>query len=422
MDAVGYRLQGDLFLSLINCISLCAYSMAIVAVRVSERRQGSGFRRQSRGGLVNVICAAFWLEGRCCRHPCKFLHAETKSVTSRQPKQFQDYKSRTWKRTPDNSSIVKNSSVLSSAEDGSEHSNGTERVQDKVCQYWLPGKCVHGEVCKFLHSWSYGNGFSMITKLEGHCKAVMGIVLPSGSNKLYTGCKDKTIRVWDYNTGQVWNTQTCNELTLTGPVGQVHAMATTDDMLFAAAQDGTILAWKFRSENEHPELIASLKVHSCAVISLAIGANMLYSGSMDNTIRVWDLNTLLCVQTLQGHTGSVMSVLCWDKYLLSCSLDGTIKAWGATKAGDIEMIYSHKEHGPNLFCFAHATTTVSACMTCQRSLKGAGSLHGEKLGQFRLAQQAQASSSLGMQRGNSSVEIGYAERELKKKTLSSCMR
>ncbi|XP_052177819.1 zinc finger CCCH domain-containing protein 17-like isoform X14 [Diospyros lotus] len=257
----------------------------------------------------------------------------------------------------------------------------------------------------------------MITKLEGHCKAVMGIALPSGSNKLYTGCKDKTIRVWDYNTGQ-----TCNELTLTGPVGQVHAMATTDDMLFAATQDVTILAWKFRSENEHPELVASLKVHSCAVISLAIGANMLYSGSMDNTIRVWDLNTLLCVQTLQGHTGSVMSVLCWDKYLLSCSLDGTIKAWGATKAGDIEMIYSHKEHGPNLFCFAHATTTVSACMTCQRSLKGAGSLHGEKLGQFRLAQQAQASSSLGMQRGNSSVEIGYAERELKKKTLSSCMR
>lgn len=172
MDAVGYRLQGDLFVSLINCISLCAYSMAIVAVRVSERRQGSGFHRQSRGGLVNVICA-FWLEGRYSRHPCKFLHAETESATSRQPKQFQDYKSRTWKRTPDNSSTAKISSVLSSAEDGSEHSNGTERVQDKVCQYWLPGKCVHGEVCKFLHSWSYGNGFSMTTKLEGHCKVIV---------------------------------------------------------------------------------------------------------------------------------------------------------------------------------------------------------------------------------------------------------
>ncbi|XP_052211031.1 zinc finger CCCH domain-containing protein 63-like [Diospyros lotus] len=348
--------------------------MATVAARVSERTQGSGFhRRQCRGGAANVICA-FWLEGRCSRHPCKFLHAESESVAPPRPKQFQAPKSRTWKRTPDNSSTVKNSSALSSGEDGPKHINGTETVQDKVCQHWLSGKCVRGEDCKYLHSWSCGNGFSMFTKLEGHRKAVKGIALPSGSYKLYTGCKDKTIRVWDCNTGQcvqvvdlpgevgslisegpwvfvgledavkVWNTQTGNELTLLGPVGLVRALATTDDMLFAATQDGTILAWKFRSENEPPELIASLKGHN--VISLAIGANKIYSGSMDNTIRVWDLNTLLCVQTLQGHTGAVMSVLCWDKYLLSCSLDESIKAWGSTEAGDIEMIYTHEEeHG-----------------------------------------------------------------------------
>jgi len=148
--------------------------MATAAARVSERRQGSGFhRRQSRGGGggANVICA-FWLEGRCSRHPCKFLHAESGSAASPRPKQFQAPKSRTWKRTPDNSSTVKNSSVLSGGEDGPKHIIGTERVEDEVCRHWLSGKCVRGEDCKYLHSWSCGNGFSMFTKLEGHSKVI----------------------------------------------------------------------------------------------------------------------------------------------------------------------------------------------------------------------------------------------------------
>ena len=87
-----------------------------------------------------------------------------------------------------------------------------------------------------------------------------------------------------------------------------------------------------------------MKGHSRAVVSLVTGVdNRLYSGSMDNTIRVWDLNTFQCVQTLIGHTSVVMSVLCWDNYLLSCSLDGTIKAWAATETGDLEVIYTREE-------------------------------------------------------------------------------
>lgn len=62
---------------------------------------------------------------------------------------------------------------------------------------------------------------------------------------------------------------------------------------FLCLQDGAILAWKGSAKNPNPfELASSMKGHTSAVICLTIGRNRLYSGSVDNTIRVM-LVTLL---------------------------------------------------------------------------------------------------------------------------------
>ncbi|XP_052184652.1 zinc finger CCCH domain-containing protein 63-like isoform X2 [Diospyros lotus] len=255
-------------------------SMTTAVARVSERRL-SPPHWLSKAGPVNIVCA-FWLEGRCNRHPCKFLHALPSELVSALPskqkqKQKQGHKSRSWHR---NLEADKSGNEINSSCSG----EGGKRRE--VCQSWLSaGNCLHGDQdCKYLHSWFYGNGFSLLGKLQGHSEAITG------------------------------------------------------------AENGTILAWKFRSEIEIPESATSLKGHSRAVTSLIIGAGMLYSGSIDNTIRVWDVRNLLCVQMLEEHAGAVMSVLCWDRYMLSASLDGTVKAWGIAKEGDLlKTIYSHQE-------------------------------------------------------------------------------
>lgn len=51
-------------------------------------------------------------------------------------------------------------------------------------------------------------------------------------------------------------------------------------------QDGAILAWKFNVATNSFDPAASLKGHNSAVVTLVVGANRLYSGSMDNSIRV----------------------------------------------------------------------------------------------------------------------------------------
>lgn len=396
--------------------------IAMDVKRVQYRTPITGGGRGQGYGKKGAVCK-YWLQGRCNRNPCKFVHGEVpKSMkytyqrtmhahyqTSKQlshggrPNSKRSSVGTTNKgdgtliKNPDHE--PKQSSSLTSQEDGTEengtakhsHGNSDPEHQDSsfltsrgdaisqkdAQQSLILDTCNDGDKCQCLNSWFMGEGVSRLAQLEGHEKAVTGIALPFGSDKLYTGNGDGVVRVWDCHTGQfvdgldlgseigclisddswifvgmrnlvkAWNIQTATEYSLDGPVGQVYALETTGiDMLFAGMQDGGILVWKYNPETNSFQLITNLKGHTCDVLSLKVGRQSLYSGSKDNTIRKWDLDTLQCAQTLTGHSAAVMSLLCWENCLLSCSLDQTIKAWAYTKDGCLEVIHTHnEEHG-----------------------------------------------------------------------------
>ena len=71
--------------------------------------------------------------------------------------------------------------------------------------------------------------------------------------------------------------------------------------------------------------------HNNDVNSVAFNPNgtLLASGSRDNTIKLWNLETKTEIATLEGHNGSVNSVAFNPNKakLISGSDDGTIKLW-----------------------------------------------------------------------------------------------
>ncbi|KAK3160576.1 hypothetical protein QOZ80_1BG0061390 [Eleusine coracana subsp. coracana] len=145
---------------------------------------------------------------------------------------------------------------------------------------------------------------------------------------------------------EAWNAQTGTKLSLQGPSGLVCSMTIMNQMLFAGTGDGRILAWNFPSKDNSVEPVAILSGHERPVISLSISATSLFSGSLDKTIKVWDLATLQCIQTLSEQKAAVTSVLCWDQKLLSCSLDKTVKVWTLSKSGTLQVQHTHdEEHG-----------------------------------------------------------------------------
>ncbi|CAL4884662.1 unnamed protein product [Urochloa decumbens] len=330
---------------------------------------GSGGGPSSTNGRV----CNFWREGRCNRFPCPFLHSELPEAAA-PPKRPSGPGGNVWRNPTAGGRGGGRGHNRWGRGPGGASAAVTHRPPDRPCKYFLAGECSYGDRCRYPHSYCISDSITMLTLLKGHDKSVTGIALPTGwSDKLYSGSKDGTVRMWDCQTGQcagvipmgrevgcminegpwlfigipdgvkVWNMQTSAEMNLTGPTGQVYALAVASELLFAATQDGRILAWRFSAATNCFEPAASLDGHKLAVVSLIVGGMRLYSASMDKTIRVWDLATLQCVQTLSDHTDVVMSVLCWDQFLLSCSLDQTIKVWAATESGNLEVTYTHKE-------------------------------------------------------------------------------
>jgi WD40 repeat protein len=56
--------------------------------------------------------------------------------------------------------------------------------------------------------------------------------------------------------------------------------------------------------------------------------NILLSASIDNSIRVWDINDYRCIRTIDGHLNWIFELLLSkNEYFISCSLDGLMKVW-----------------------------------------------------------------------------------------------
>ena len=64
-------------------------------------------------------------------------------------------------------------------------------------------------------------------------------------------------------------------------------------------------------------------------VSFDVTGSRIVSGSDDNTVRVWDVATGACVQTLEGHSDAVSSVS-FDNTgsrIVSGSDDKTVRVW-----------------------------------------------------------------------------------------------
>jgi len=109
------------------------------------------------------------------RHPCPFLHRElqpppSNGAPSKRSHGFTDDSSGFSGPRP-RPNYAGSTSTWGRAHGGT--NSRTVRKPEKVskiCKFWLQGNCGYGEGCRYLHSWSLGDGFSMLTQLEGHQK------------------------------------------------------------------------------------------------------------------------------------------------------------------------------------------------------------------------------------------------------------
>lgn len=139
----------------------------------------------------------------------------------------------------------------------------------------------------------------------------------TSSSSTITQEKDSTI-YW-YN----------DEQTMALPKGEATSIWSSDSEDFLGWSSGEIVV----IDHQNCRVKPSLKGHAAPVRLLSpfitpAGLHCLASGSDDGTIKIWDIKTKQCLQTLIGHTAPIRAIKTrFESYLVSCSDDGTIRKW-----------------------------------------------------------------------------------------------
>lgn len=232
--------------------------------------------------------------------------------------------------------------------------------------------------------------------ITGHLDAVVSVAISPDSEILVSGCADKTINVWNINTGKLIRT-------LTGNVGEVSSVAVSPDGNFlvigscehpksnvqvwhlktgkllhtllghqkpvnvvAISPDGQILAsgsnkikiWHFYKGDRICTLWHSSAVHAVAINP---DATILASGSSDTKIRLWNPRSGDPLRTLNGHDGEIKSIAISPdgQLLFSGSADTTIKIWHLITGKLLYTLTGHVNEVKSLAVSPNGQTLIS---------------------------------------------------------------
>ncbi|XP_014663646.1 PREDICTED: E3 ubiquitin-protein ligase TRAF7-like [Priapulus caudatus] len=149
--------------------------------------------------------------------------------------------------------------------------------------------------------------------------------------------------------------------TFVGHMGPVWCLCTHGDYLFSGSSDNTIKVWDTSTTYK---CIKTLERHTGIVLALCVYGNRLFSGSADNMINVWDLSTFECVRTIQANDNHVCTLVPSHNCLFSGSLK-VIKVWDintfelkTTITGINHWVRALVASQKHLYCGSYQTITI----------------------------------------------------------------
>ncbi|MEH1858604.1 MAG: AAA-like domain-containing protein [Nostoc sp.] len=175
-------------------------------------------------------------------------------------------------------------------------------------------------------------------RLEGHSDEVFSVVFSPDGKTLASASRDKTIKLWNRETGK-------EITTLRGHSDRVISVVFSPDgkTLASASHDKTIKLWNRETGKE----ITTLRGHSDRVYSVVFSPDgkTLASASRDKTIKLWNFDTGKEITTLTGHSSLVFSVVFSPdgKTLASASYNKTIKLWNRETGKEITTLRGHSD-------------------------------------------------------------------------------
>ncbi|KAJ2804013.1 hypothetical protein H4R20_002666 [Coemansia guatemalensis] len=251
-----------------------------------------------------------------------------------------------------------------------------------LCVQFNDEYMITGSYDSKVHVWD-AETLELVSELTGHTMPVRA--LEFDECKLFSGSLDGTVKIWDYRTGtcirtlrvfdnggvislhhqmgtlvvggesgtiRVYNIAKMTSFALTGHTDWVNSVRLYGaNTLFSCSDDMLVKRWDLeqrqcvRTFTGHSHHVQSLQLSSDGPLAPA-SANkksgqqqlprrnaedntrpFMITGSLDSTMRVWDIDTGDCLDTIFGHIEGIWSLAFDSLRIVSGSNDGTVKVW-----------------------------------------------------------------------------------------------
>jgi uncharacterized protein (TIGR03067 family) len=175
--------------------------------------------------------------------------------------------------------------------------------------------------------------------LTGYLEQVWSVAVSADGRRAIAGSSDKTVRLWDLDTGQELKR-------FTGHTERVEAVALSPDgrRALSGGADRTMRLWDVGSGQE----LHRFDVEGSVVFSVAFSPDgrRALSGDESHALRLWDLETGKEVRHFEGHTWWVYRVAFSPdgKRALSGSPDGTVRLWDVDTGAELRRFRDSKGH------------------------------------------------------------------------------
>lgn len=168
---------------------------------------------------------------------------------------------------------------------------------------------VHGECKNFM-------------VLRGHKNAILDLQWTTDGSQIISASPDKTLRAWDVETGkQVKKMAEHNEV-----VNSCCTSRRGPPLVVSGSDDGTAKLWDMRQRGAIQTFPDRYQI---TAVGFADASDKIYTGGIDNDIKVWDLRRNEVTMTLQGHQDMItgMQLSPDGSYLLTNGMDCKLCIW-----------------------------------------------------------------------------------------------
>eukprot|EP01080_Neovahlkampfia_damariscottae_P007013 gene7013-11178_t len=206
-------------------------------------------------------------------------------------------------------------------------------------------------------------------RIQGHSGYIWKVIKLSNGN-LASGSRDKTIKIWDFETGK------CKETLSNHRNSVLSLIQLSNGNLLSGSRDNTILEWK------DGKCVSTINPESGNVLSLLEipRLNFIAAGFSDHSIGIFKDQKIY--HRLKGHEGWIWDLILFsDTILMSASEDGCIKFWNLESMELIKTIVAHDQsvnkivkHSKNICISGSSDKSIKIWniekSECLRSLSG----------------------------------------------------